>query len=144
MSDQDARALAIVSEYSRYAAAAGFIPMPLLDMAAVSGIQIAMLSKIADAYEVPFSKDRVSPILASLIGGVTSAGLGHGVAKQFIKGLPVIGPVVGAIWMPAMAGAVTWAVGKVFVQHFAMGGTLFDFEPDKWRSRVREEVTSRL
>ena len=144
MSDQDTNALGIVSKYSGYAAAAGFIPMPLIDMAAVTGLQIKMLSKIAEAYGVPFRKDLVSPIIASLIGGATSTSLGYGIGNGLLKGIPLIGPVLGTVFVPAMAGAVTWAVGKVFVQHFAMGGTLFDFEPEKWRARVREEVASRL
>ncbi|MCI5165392.1 MAG: GTPase, partial [Candidatus Electrothrix sp. GM3_4] len=34
---------------------------------------------------------------------------------------------------PATAEAVTYAVGKVFHQHFASGGTFLTFDPDKVR-----------
>ena len=33
--------------------------------------------------------------------------------------------------MPVFSGAATWAIGKVFIQHFASGGTFLDFDPKK-------------
>lgn len=43
--------------------------------------------------------------------------------------IPVIG--LGGVVVPSaiIFGAVTFAVGKVFVQHFETGGTLLDFDP---------------
>jgi len=40
--------------------------------------------------------------------------------------------------MPITAGAVTYAVGKVFHQHFASGGTFLSFDPDKVRDYYAE------
>ncbi len=48
-----------------------------------------------------------------------------------VKFIPVIGETAGVVAMPILAGATTYAVGKVFVQHFASGGTLLTFDPDK-------------
>jgi uncharacterized protein (DUF697 family) len=143
MSERDANALEAVERYSLYSAAAGLIPVPLVDMAAITGLQIKMLAEIAKAYDQSFSADRARPILASLIGGVASTGLGYG-GGHLLKSLPLVGPVLGVLSMPTMAGTVTWAVGKVFMQHFASGGTLLDFDPEKMRSHFDSHVASRV
>ncbi|NJL59719.1 MAG: hypothetical protein HC887_08825 [Desulfobacteraceae bacterium] len=33
--------------------------------------------------------------------------------------------------MPASAGAMTYAVGRVFLQHFESGGTFLNFNPEE-------------
>ena len=40
---------------------------------------------------------------------------------------------------PIVMGASTYAVGKVFVQHFEMGGTLLDFDPTKTKEFFARE-----
>jgi hypothetical protein len=48
--------------------------------------------------------------------------------------------------MVAISGGMTYAIGKVFVQHFESGGTLLDFQPEKMRKyyldyfRKREQI----
>jgi hypothetical protein len=34
---------------------------------------------------------------------------------------------------------VTYAIGRVFVQHYEMGGTLLDFDPDKTKAFFAEQ-----
>ena len=41
--------------------------------------------------------------------------------------------------MPALAGASTYAVGKVFVQHFESGGTFLNFDPEDVRDYYAEQ-----
>ena len=57
---------------------------------------------------------------------------------SLMKGVPLIGLTVGALAMPVLAGATTYAVGKVFVQHFASGGTFLNFNPDEVREYYYE------
>ena len=144
MSERDATALKAVETYSLYSAAAGLIPVPLIDLAAVTALQIKMLAEVARAYDQKFEADRARPIIASLIGGLASTSLGYGIGNHLLKGVPLVGPVLGAFSMPITAGAVTWAVGKVFVQHFASGGTLLDFDPEKMRTHYESYKASRL
>jgi hypothetical protein len=40
--------------------------------------------------------------------------------------------------------AATYAIGKVFIQHFASGGTLLDFEPPNYREFLSREMQSHL
>ena len=63
MSERDANALEAVERYSLYSAAAGLIPVPLVDMAAITGLQIKMLAEIAKAYDQQFEADRARAIL---------------------------------------------------------------------------------
>jgi hypothetical protein len=37
------------------------------------------------------------------------------------------------------ASASTYAVGRVFIQHFESGGTFLDFDPDKVRAHFEAE-----
>ena len=40
--------------------------------------------------------------------------------------------------MPVMAGAITYATGKIFTSHFEAGGTLLDFNPDTMKEYYKE------
>jgi len=41
--------------------------------------------------------------------------------------------------LPAVAGASTYAVGQVFIQHFESGGTFLDFDPEKVKGYFAEQ-----
>jgi uncharacterized protein (DUF697 family) len=107
----------------------GLIPIPLVDIVALTAVQLNMLRKLAKAYKVPFSKDKVKNVLASLAGAGISVPLGHTLAS-LVKAVPVIGQTTGALAMPISSGAMTYAVAKVFTQHFASGGTFLNFDPE--------------
>ncbi len=116
----------------------GLIPIPLLDLVALMGIQLDMIKKLSAEYDVPFKKDVGKSILGSLLGGLLPASLGGAVASM-VKFLPVIGQTTSAVTMPVIAGAATYAVFKVFVQHFESGGTFLDLDPAKVKSFFSEQ-----
>ena len=97
-----------------------------------------MISDLAKQYGQKFSRDSGKAVLGSLLGGTVPAVAGP-VAASALKGLPVIGQAVGAAAMPGVAGASTYAVGKVFIQHFESGGTMLDFDPDRVRAYYAQE-----
>ncbi len=39
--------------------------------------------------------------------------------------------------MPIYSGAATWAIGKVFIHHFALGGTFLNFDPQKQTNHLK-------
>jgi hypothetical protein len=41
--------------------------------------------------------------------------------------------------MPIASAGATWVIGKVFIQHFASGGTLLDFNPPDYREFIKEQ-----
>jgi uncharacterized protein (DUF697 family) len=139
-SPRDQRALEVVNRYSMWSGAAGFIPIPLLDVATVGGVQLMMLRRLSEIYEVPFSENRGKSVIASLAGSVlpaSTATTGAMTVGSLVKGLPVVGWVVGAVTMPALSAGATYVVGKVFIEHFASGGTLLDFNLPDYREFIK-------
>ena len=133
------RASGTVKNYVLGTAAAGFIPIPLADMTIISLVQLKMLHALANLYEVKFTKNLCKSLLASLTGGLAAVGIGRGTLASVLKSIPLLGPVAGAATMPAVAGASTYAVGQVFIQHFESGGTFLDFDPDKVKGYFAEQ-----
>lgn len=120
----------VVKKYMYWSMGAGLIPIPILDMATVSGVQLKMLSEISKIYEVKFSENAGKTIIAALLGGITAGALTRSSLTSFVKSIPIIG-FIGSLSMPIYSGAATWAIGKVFIQHFATGGTFLNFDPQK-------------
>ena len=58
-----------------------------------------------------------------MIGDLGALGVVSG-----IKALPVVGSSIGVFTAPVTGAAATYALGKVFTQHFDQGGTLLDFD----------------
>jgi uncharacterized protein (DUF697 family) len=137
---RDELAEQLVSRFTAWSAAAGVIPVPVVDVIAIGGVQLQMLRRLAEIYNVPFSENRGKSVLASLIGSViattaaTTVGVGVWSALKFV---PVIGTTVAALTMPAMSAGATYVVGKVFIKHFASGGTLLDFNPGDYREFIK-------
>ena len=140
MNERDVAAQNIVEKHVWWAAGAGLVPIPFLDMAAITAIDMKMLRELSAAYEVEFLEDRCKALVASLTGGVGSGLLAYSSRiGTVIKAIPFIGQTIGALTMPIFGGAVTYAVGKVFIQHFATGGTMLDLEPEKVRHFFGEQ-----
>jgi len=133
-SDRDAKALGIVKHYSAWAAGAGVVPVPILDLFSMLAVQTRMIRKLADLYEIPYSEQRIKSALAGLVGGYHAGLISSGAVKMF----PFIGMVSLAV-MPTFNAAIAYAVGKVFIQHFETGGTFLDFNPVKERRYFEEK-----
>ncbi len=127
----------IVIQNMWLSAAAGFIPIPAVDAAGVTTIQVIMLSRLAEKFEVEFSKESIKSALAALIGGVTPV-MFSTFAASSIKAIPIIGQTIGSFTMPLMAASSTYAIGKVFLLHFASGGTLINFNPEQFKAYYKE------
>lgn len=137
---RDERALEVVNRLSLWSGAAGLIPIPLVDVATVAGVQLMMLRRLSEIYDVPFSENRGKSVIASLAGSVlpaSTATTGAMTVGSLVKGVPAIGWAVGAVTMPALSAGATYVIGKVFIQHFASGGTLLDFDLPDYREFIK-------
>jgi uncharacterized protein (DUF697 family) len=130
-----AMAVKLVERFSLWSGAAALLPVPLVDLAAVGGVQIQMLRRISQIYGVPFSENRGKSIIAGLAGSMIPATSAIGTAS-LIKSVPVIGMAISAIAMPALSAGATYAIGKAFIEHFASGGTLLDFSAGDYREFI--------
>jgi uncharacterized protein (DUF697 family) len=119
-----------VQRYMLWSMGAGLIPVPWLDIGAVAGVQLKMLHRLSQHYGVEFSKNRGKSIIAALVGTITAHTLRRGALTGFLKSIPIIG-AIGMVSMSIFSGAMTYAIGKVFIQHFESGGTFLDFDPQK-------------
>ena len=119
----------IINRYVAYSAGTALLPLPVLDMVAVTAIELRMLKRLSDYYGLVFSEQRGKALIGSLLGGFHAALF----TKSLLKTVPIIGLVGALVPMGVLAGALTYAVGKVFVHHFETGGTLLDFDPAKFQ-----------
>ena len=139
LKDQDA--LDIVKRNTLWSMGVGLLPMPGLDLIGVTGVQIKMLNELSHLYKVPFSEHRVKSIVTSLFGGLGTLAVAPALFS-LVKIIPIVGQTAGLVSVPLSAGAFTYAVGKVFTQHFSSGGTFLDFEPAAVREHFRREFES--
>lgn len=128
----------IMMKHMGLSAMAGLVPVPFVDASLISASQMVMIKEISNVYRIPFKKDLVKVYLASLISGMASMSLARGLANRVFSRLPVLGPVMKVITYPWLASAATYAVGKIFIYHYELGGTLLDFKPEKTRAYLEE------
>ena len=125
-----AEARRVVQRYSMGAVVPALVPIPLVDAGLVFAVQLKLIHRLAGIYGVAFETERARSILTSLVGGGLSAMSGATVARA----IPAVGWIAGIATTGAVGGASTWAVGQLFTQHFASGGTLLTFDPEKVRA----------
>jgi uncharacterized protein (DUF697 family) len=140
--EREEAASQLVDRFTLWSGAAGLIPVPIVDLAAIAGVQLQMLRRLSEIYKVPFADNRGKSIIASLAGAIIPASTATTTAMTFgslIKGIPVIGSTVGALTMPLYSACATFVIGKVFQKHFASGGTLLDFNPPDYREFIKAQ-----
>ena len=113
----------LVDRFAVWGGVAGLIPVPLIDVVAVGGMQLQMLRRLSQIYEVPFAENSGKALIASLAGAMIPASSGVG-AASVLKAVPVLGAIAAGFVMPALSAGATYAIGKAFIQHFESGGTL--------------------
>jgi uncharacterized protein (DUF697 family) len=86
----DSEAIAIVKNYCVASAAIGFIPVPLVDLVALTGLQLKMLHTLARVYDVPFKSSWGRSAIGSLVGGSTPLLASRGTISM-LKTVPGIG-----------------------------------------------------
>ncbi len=103
-------ALPIIMGYSYLAAGAGALPIPLIDVVLVPGIQAKMVADLARLYGQPLTVERFREVAASL-------GLGL-IGRQAIRSLTKWIPFVGSVAAGAIAAAATYALGRAFCYYY--------------------------
>jgi len=128
----------IVKEHMYWAMGLGLIPIPLVDLVAISATQLKLVHRLAKHHEVCFVSSQGKAFVAALTGSLGSQALARGVGGSLVKLIPFVGTYAGVITLPVLAGASTYAIGMVFNQHFASGGTFLDFDPETVREHYEE------
>jgi len=136
---RDVLASRLVDRFAVWSGVAGIIPVPGVDVAAVGGLQIQMLRRLSQMYEVPFSQNRGKALIAALAGALLPSTSTIGIVST-VKAVPILGSIVGGLSMPVLSAGATYAIGQSFIKHFESGGTLLDFNPPDYRELVKSQT----
>jgi uncharacterized protein (DUF697 family) len=101
-----------------------------------------MLRRLSQVYDVPFSRHRGKALLAGFAGTMIPASTGIGMASM-IKSVPIAGSAIGVMTTPALAVAATYVIGLAFIEHFASGGTMLDFDPPDYQEFIKSGMKLR-
>lgn len=134
-----AEAESITNHYVGWAMGAGLIPFPVADLAAITGVQLKMLKEISAVYDVEFSENRGKSIVLSLLSGLGSTSIAVSIVGSAAKVVPGAGSLLSFATLPVVAGALTYATGKVFIQHFESGGTFLTFDSMEAKQAFAQE-----
>ncbi len=131
MADDGSREIILAHVGAAMAVAAA--PLPLVDVASVTAVQIALVRRLAERYEVEYDAVRLrSAVLA--LAGATFARLAASAAKL----LPAGGTLAGGLAQMTLSGVSTYALGEAYRGHFEARGTLDDADPEQLRRRYRD------
>lgn len=116
------RALAkkIVERHRNMAAVGGLVPLPVANIAGVTAINLRMVKKLSDLYQVPFQRDRTRALIVSLVGGAVPTGIGTATSTTLMWIIPG-GLLVGLGAAAVSAAALTRGIGLVFIESFESG-----------------------
>lgn len=107
----------VVERYKLYAALGGLSPLPIVNVAGVTAVNMQMVKTSSNLYGVPFERDLARSIIAGLMGGVVPTGLGAVTASTLALAVPGVG-FVGVAVASLTAAALTGRIGSVFVERF--------------------------
>jgi len=118
----------------------GLIPLPIVDFISVAAVQVNLVAELAKIYGVDYSQERIRSVVIAMAGAAVPATLSSSLASA-VKIIPIIGQSLGAVSMPIISGASTYAVGEIFNQHFASGGTFLSFDVEQAKEKYSELVS---
>jgi uncharacterized protein (DUF697 family)/predicted GTPase len=105
------RVLPHIIGYSMLATTAGAVPIPLVDLLILPGIQSQMIYHLAREYGQPLSASRFLELAGTLGMGIAL----RQAAREVVKLIPYVGSVIGG----AVAGTSTFALGKAFCFYYS-------------------------
>lgn len=133
----------IIVDSAIWSSVGSIVPIPFFDVASVMAIQLKMINELSYEYDIDFNKNINKSVLISLLGGITTDYLGKQtfgmLASRFALGVD-FKQVSTSLW----AGAITYAIGKVFQAHFESGGELMDFRFKNYKKQIHEQATEAL
>lgn len=135
----DAKAQRLIKNTAWGSAGLGLVPVPIVDLVAIGGLQVWLVRELAKLHGVPMAGNRIKTLVSALVGGGTPSLITSGTVSLF-KAIPLVGPVLGLALAPSLSGVSTLALGRVFHAHFKAGGTLLDFDADKMRAFYEAEL----
>ncbi|WP_435141579.1 YcjF family protein [Pseudopelagicola sp. nBUS_19] len=123
------------------AGAVGLVPIPLVDVAGITAVQVSLIRRLAEIYGTSYSERAVRNTIGSLVGGVAGHGLGVYTAMSVARFLP-FGGLFSLASLSVVAGGTTYALGRVYQRHFDEGGSVSDVLVDNVSSFFTQQLES--
>lgn len=139
MNKQVRNADQIILDHVWFSTVPGFVPVPLLDIAAITSIQLDMIKQLCRYYEVDYDAQKGKSIAMALASTVLGRMQAYAL-RSALKVVPVVGWALGGVTMATLAGASTYATGAVFKEHFEEGGTLNTLDPESFRKFYQQQM----
>ncbi len=139
MIDNTAKATEIIRNHILFSMGGSLIPVPIADTIAITGVQLDMIHQLSKLYQVNYRDTYGKTVLVSFVGN----GLSRTWAS-LLKTIPVIGPIIGTVSLAVFSGAMTFAIGEVYLMHLEQGGTLLDFDWKRYEAYFRERFKEGL
>src|SRR5215470_9514695 len=106
---RDQVASKLVDRFAIWSGVAGLVPLPVVDVLAVGGLQVQMLRRLSQIYGVEFSENRGKALIAALAGCMIPATSGMGAASA-LKAVPVLNLIAAGFVMPVLSAGATYAI----------------------------------
>ncbi|MFP6090271.1 YcjF family protein [Helicobacter pylori] len=91
-------------------------PIPFSDMPLITGVQKRMIDEMNDAFGMDLDKSVAASLIAGLLGVTAVAQVGRTLVNGFLKFIPVVGSVVGAVISGATAVIITEGIGFAYLK----------------------------
>lgn len=125
----------VIRNHVMWSMGAGFIPVPIADLFAVTAVQLDMVRQMCKIYDIDFKETEGKALITTLTGS-SLARLG---SRALVKLIPGVGSYIGGVSLAILSGASTYALGEVFKKHFETGGTFLDFDPARLTKFYQEK-----
>ncbi|MFK7946156.1 MAG: DUF697 domain-containing protein [Saprospiraceae bacterium] len=125
----------VIRNHVMWSMGAGFIPVPIADLFAVTAVQLDMVRQMCKLYDVDFKETEGKALITTLTG----SGLARLGSRALVKLIPGVGSYIGGVSLAILSGASTYALGEVFKKHFETGGTFLDFDPARLTKFYQEK-----
>jgi cation-transporting P-type ATPase C len=130
----------LLNDYTVASMTTGLLPIPLADVAALTGVQFRLIHKIGKLYGEKIPAYRARALITSLVGG--SVPLASLSAASLTKLIPGFGTTAGTVGMVTMGGASTYALGRVLIRHYESGRNLDEFSATSASALFSEELAA--
>lgn len=134
-----AQAEGVIRRNVFWALGAGVLPLPILDVAAVTAVELKLLKELSAVYGVEFSARLGRKVILSLLASAGVLGAGCLIGGSLAKLIPMLGMTLGFVSVPVLVAAFTHALGRVLLMHFESGGSLLNFDPAAMRAHFQQE-----
>jgi len=130
----------IITAASAKASAISILPVPVIDIAGVTFIQIRMVNDIAEKYGV-YSGDKTKLIVSSLSTNLL-ARLVTSAMEQLASSTKVDKLLGETLIKATISGFVTTLTGEVYADHFKNGGTYEDLSLNETIDYFKRQLNS--